>query len=166
MSGERYPCACGSMPVLVDGRSIYGNRPDLWDKPMWKCTACPDSYVGCHPGTTDPLGFPADKGLRRARSMLHEHRIDPLWQNAVEVGGYEVENEGQRKGITMLARGRVYAFLASLLGIEREACHTALFDIATCRRAWVELGPVTYPEIRAWAQTGKRKKKSKEKQGA
>ena len=45
-----------------------------------------------------------------------------------------------------------------LLGIEKEACHTALFDIETCRRAWAELGPITYGEIRNWAQTGKRKK--------
>lgn len=156
MTAKRFACpTCGEMPILTDGSRIYARRPDLHDKPMWQCKACPDTYVGCHPGTTDPLGFPAYPDLRRARSLLHDQRLDPLWKNAPDTGGYSIVGDDERKLIQRLARGRVYGFLASRLGIERDDCHTAQFDIETCRRAWRELSATTYPEIREWAQTGK-----------
>ncbi|CUA90875.1 Protein of unknown function (DUF3268) [Chelatococcus sambhunathii] len=142
--------ACHLVCRLTNGREVYSHRPDLHDKPIWRCDGC-DGYVGCHPGTTRPLGTPAGAELRRARMLLHDQMIDPLWMTAIEAGGYQPEDRAARAKIVRAARNRVYAFLAERLGLSREETHTAFFDLETCRRAWRALQGVTYPEIRAWA---------------
>ena len=49
--------------------------------PFWGCTRWPecDGTVGCHPGTTRPLGVLADKSTRQARIRAHE-ALDGLWE--------------------------------------------------------------------------------------
>jgi hypothetical protein len=148
---------CETAARLTDGREIYPHRQDLADKPIWACTVCEDTYVGCHPGTEDPLGFPADAALREARQLLHQRRIDPLWKHAPRTGGYgRLDEEGTRT-VQRAARGRVYGFLAERMGLTRESCHTAMFTIEQCRAAWEALTGVTYPEIREWAKFGDRR---------
>lgn len=149
--------ACQTAARLTDGREIYPHRPDLADKPIWACTVCEDTYVGCHPGTEDPLGFPADAALREARTILHHRRLDPLWKNAARTGGYGSLNEQGVKTVQKAARGRVYGFLAERMGLTRETCHTAMFTIEQCREAWAVLSGVSYPQIREWAKYGDRK---------
>jgi hypothetical protein len=140
--------ACGDKARLTSGREVYPHRRDLHEKPIWKCRC--GAYVGCHPGTTDPLGTPANAELRKARMLLHEKVLDPLWKTAADTGGYHPEDAKARIRICRSARRRVYAYLAFKLGIERDDTHTGMFDLERCRDAWRALQGVTYPEIRDW----------------
>ncbi|MBY0256178.1 zinc-finger-containing protein [Methylobacterium sp.] len=143
---------CGVAARLTNGAEVYPNRPDLADKPIWKCEVCPDAYVGCHPGGTEPLGTPAGPELRRARIVLHRDMVDPLWKHADRCGEYHPENEAARELIQRAARGRVYAYLAAGLDLTKDECHVGMFTIEQCREAWACLRGVTYPQIRAWAK--------------
>ncbi len=150
------PTCCGIPARLTTGVEIYPNRPDLSQKRFYKCDRC-GGYCGCHAGTTRSLGTPAGPELRRARSMLHDNMIDPIWKSAVASGGYAPENEEAAAKIRSAARGRVYAYLAHRLGIARKVCHTGMFSIEQCRAAWMALRGVSYPEIRAWYKAQPRK---------
>lgn len=149
-------CAhCGRPAVLVTGADVYGpRRPDLADKWLWRCDPC-RAWVGCHGTTKRPLGRPGNAELRKARMILHERMVDPLWQGAVTSGGYMPEDAKAVAVIRGTARARVYSFLAWRLGIDRDECHSAMFDLEMCRRAWVALRGVEYPEIRTWAKARK-----------
>lgn len=160
---EIYPDApvcrpCGLSCRLTDGQEVYPHRPDLHEKPMWKCDRC-FAYVGCHPNTTKPLGFPAGQALRTARSLLHERKIDPLWKRADRLPCYQPEDEAARKLIRNVARTRVYAFLAARLGIP--VFHTGEATIEQCRAAWKALEGVTYQDIREWWKATKPAKEEK-----
>ena len=157
---------CETAARLTDGREIYPHRPDLADKPIWACTVCEDTYVGCHPGTEEPLGFPADAALREARILLHHRRIDPLWKDAPRTGGYGRLDPAGITQVQRAARGRVYGFLAARIGLTRETCHTAMFTLEQCREAWTALTGVAYPEVREWAKRGDRPKPKSRKRGA
>lgn len=142
---------CNKPAQLVDGARMYPSRPDLHAKWYWLCLPC-GAWCGCHPGTKRSLGVPAGAELRRARSILHHDRLDPLWQNATAHYDHEPESPRAVAIIRNTARSRVYEFLAWKLGLDREDCHTALFDLATCRRAWTALAGADYGTIRAWAK--------------
>lgn len=139
---------CQIPAVLVTGAAIYPRRPDLHEKQLWQCTAC-DAYVGCHGKTSRPLGVPANAELRRARMLLHDRVLDPLWQRA-EVYYNRPEDARAIAIIRNSARKRVYAYLGWKLGLDPEETHTAMFDLETCRRAWTALAGIDYPFIRAW----------------
>lgn len=142
---------CQGQTVLVNGGVIYPHRPDLADKLFWQCAPC-DAYVGCHPNTDGrPLGKPANAELRRARRILHDRMIDPLWKNAIASEGYQPENEKAAKKIMRAARNRVYEYLADKLGLTKDETHGGEFDLETCQRAWGVLRGVRYATIRAWA---------------
>lgn len=112
----------------VDSDVIYPDRPDLHGKPMFRCSC--GAYVGCHPGTDVPLGYPAGPDTRRLRSRVHA-LFDPLWQA-------KMQRDGVRKG---KAREAGYEWLAAQLGLQREDCHVSHMDAATCRRAIAILEP-------------------------
>lgn len=154
---------CGRRARQTTGAEIYPHRKDLHAKPIWAC-AC-GAYVGCHPGTTAPLGTPAGPKTREARSYVHR-RLDPIWQNAWTLPCYAGERAPHVKDrkhppekaarlkqayITRTARVRVYEYLGAKLGLTREQCHVGMFDVATCRRAYAVLAGVDYETIRAWA---------------
>jgi hypothetical protein len=86
--------------------------------------------------------------------------IDPLWRGAVTSGGYMPEDAKAVAVIRGTARARVYSFLAWRLGIDRDECHSAYFDLAMCRRAWVALRGVDYQAIRSWAKERKAQQQS------
>lgn len=71
MADQAPTCYCGSPTKLRQSR--YGH--------FYGCSRYPecDGLVGCHPGTTTPLGHPADKKTRNARREAHE-ALDGLWQ--------------------------------------------------------------------------------------
>lgn len=125
---------CGGDCRITSGEEIYPHRPDLHHKPIWKCDPC-DARVGCHQeDPSRPLGFAANAELRKARMMLHNMKLDPLWK------GQETR------------RGDVYKFLANALGIKKEDCHTGHFDLERCRAAWVALKDQSPQSISAWAE--------------
>lgn len=147
---------CQREAELTDGAEVYPHRLDLSAKKFWICRPC-GACVGCHPGTTRPLGMLANAELRRARMLLHNRMLDPLWQTADQYDGYAPEDERARKKIRRRARERVYKYLANRLGLPREETHTGLFDLETCRRAWTALRGITYADIRTWARAAEAK---------
>jgi len=106
---------CGDRPMLVTGYSIYHGRPDLEHKLFWQCPRkC--SQVGCHDGTSVPLGGLATDAMRRARQRAHK-AFDAMWGDGVQC-----------------SRGNAYRMLAERLGIPVEETHIARFDVQTCDR--------------------------------
>ena len=105
---------CNNIADIVSGDRIYPHRPDLAEKKFYLCTPC-DAYVGCHPGTTKPLGRLADKTLRRAKVAAH-NAFDPLWRAGP------------------MTRLEAYQWLAEALGIAFADCHIGFFDLQQCQR--------------------------------
>lgn len=112
---------CGALAELTTGQAVYPDHPHLWERPIWRC-AC-GAYVGCHPGTDIPLGYPAGRETRLARSRAHD-AFDPLW----------MRKHNRDKISKGKARGLGYAWLARELGIAPQDCHISHFDAETCRR--------------------------------
>jgi hypothetical protein len=106
---------CGRAARLVSGDAIYPHRPDLFAKQFYVCSPC-DAWVGCHPGTTNPLGRLANAQLRAGKQRVHA-LLDPLWKS------------GQIK------RSSAYARLAGHMGIAPQDCHVGMFDLDECRQA-------------------------------
>lgn len=96
--------------------------------PVWACVPC-DAWVGCHSGTTKPLGRLADWRLRRWKRAVHAV-FDPIWQKRLELKRATDPTYTQKH-----ARGGRYKRLAELMGIPRTECHIGMFDIQRCRHA-------------------------------
>lgn len=105
---------CQRKADLVGGDSIYPHRPDLASKRFYLCAPC-DAYVGCHPGTEQPLGRLAKADLRRAKMRAHE-AFDRLWKEQ------------------QMGRHEAYAWLSKQLSIPIEKTHIGMFDLPTCER--------------------------------
>ncbi len=105
---------CNRQAWLVNGSLLYPHRPDLHDKQFYACVPC-GAHVGCHPGTTRPLGQPANAELRQARMAAHSS-FDRLW----------------RKGT--MTRNTAYEWLRRRLRLARGDCHIGHFDLQTCQR--------------------------------
>lgn len=105
---------CAGLSELVVGDVIYPHRPDLAAKKVWRCPPC-NAYVGCHPGTTKPLGRLANAALREAKIQAHA-AFDPLWRTG------------------WMGRHQAYGWLAMQLGLARDDCHIGLFDLDGCQR--------------------------------
>lgn len=118
---------CGVMSQLATGATIYAHRPDLGDKSFYLCAPC-DAYVGCHAGTTQPLGRLANAELRLAKKAAHA-AFDPIWK----------ARHAQKSAIDPtykvgMARGGRYKKLANLLGIPVAECHIGMMDVELCKR--------------------------------
>lgn len=131
---------CKVQSRLTDGREVYPHRPDLFAKPIYVCDGGCGGRVGCHPGTTKPLGTPANAELRLARSKVHR-LLDPLWMHAHNRGDMPKKR----------ARGLVYRYLGAQLAIPREEVHTGMFDTARCETAVAVLKGLRFAQIVAWA---------------
>lgn len=105
---------CAGPSKLVGGEVIYPHRKDLFEKNFWRCAPC-NAYVGCHAGTTIPLGRLADAVLREAKIQAHA-AFDVLWR----AGG--------------MPRQEAYAWLAEQLILPRDDCHIGFFDLDRCQR--------------------------------
>lgn len=116
---------CGLPAKLVTGREIYAHRVDLASKNFWNCSPC-GAWVGCHPGTLNPLGRLADTALRAAKQRAHA-AFDPIWQKECAGTGFKGR-----------ARRSAYAWLADAMGMKPEDCHVGKLDVAECDRV-VEL---------------------------
>lgn len=104
---------CSGEARLTDGSEIYPHRRDLWAKSFYRCQPC-NAYVGCHPGTTTPLGTVANAETRRWRNRAHEV-FDPLWRSKT------------------VSRSEAYAWLREKLNLSVDECHIAMFTPDQCR---------------------------------
>lgn len=105
---------CQEPARLVTGKEIYSHRADLHALPIYACLPC-GAHVGCHPGTTRPLGRLANAELRKAKMAAHA-AFDPIWKS------------GQMK------RKQAYRWLAEQLGIAVNDCHIGEFEADMCKR--------------------------------
>ena len=108
---------CGADLELKDASYIYhSSKSKQWGK-VWVCKNYPkcDAYVGCHEGTTLPLGRPANARLRTLKKEAHK-QFDPIWKSG------------------LMSRKEAYQWLASMLHIPLEECHMGLFDIKMCQK--------------------------------
>jgi hypothetical protein len=103
---------CNRRAKLTSSKRVYGGRDY---GPIYLCEPC-GAWVGCHKGTTNPLGTLANEQLRAARKAAHT-AIDPLWKNSDQ------------------SRASVYKWLASQMGIARKTCHVAMFNEDQCLQA-------------------------------
>ena len=123
MSAQSIPCDyCGCQSELVTGAEVYPHRTDLAHKLFYLCRPC-KAWVGCHPGTSDPLGRLADAELRMWKSRAHA-AFDPIWR-----AKQTRQNLNKRK-----ARSSGYLWLAKQMEIEPDLCHIGMFSVEQCRR--------------------------------
>lgn len=113
---------------LASSEQIYHGRDY---GPAYVCFPC-QAWVGCHPGTTTPLGRLANAELRRAKMQAHD-AFDPVWRAL-----YERRLASDPSYSRGRARGGRYKRLAALLGIPPQECHIGMFDVEQCLRV-VEL---------------------------
>ena len=102
---------CDSDSVLADSAEVYGGKSY---GPIYLCRPC-KAWVGCHKGTSNPLGRLANAELRKWKMAAHS-AFDPLWKT--------------RK---MRRRG-AYKWLSDALGILEEKCHIGMFDVDLCKK--------------------------------
>lgn len=137
-------CAdCGTDCRLVDGREVDPRDPEIVDVRVWACPDCPCAWAHHAPASGTAAAVPAGLETRNARELLVERVIYPLIQ--AETGG--------QPNLQPLAIDRLTGFLAHRMGIEREACEVARFDLEQCREAWRQLRGITFADVRRWAAT-------------
>ena len=145
---------CKSAASKVTGNEIYPHRPDLKCKVFYLCKPC-DAYVGCHPGSSVPLGILANAELRQAKRDAHLE-FDRLWK------------EGQ------ITRSKAYIVLARLMLSNPKNTHIGMMTVEQCKRVIAlcqPLAPLTekdYCEALEWAKANyplckPRKPKNREK---
>lgn len=116
---------CGSYEIeCVTEQRIYGKKYSKYvNQKYWRCKDC-GAYVSCHKNTSKPKGILANKEMRDYRSQVH-FLFDPIWkyyENDLNIPRFE-------------ARNRAYQWLADKMGIQKQYCHTAMFDIEMCKEA-------------------------------
>lgn len=104
---------CNSVAVLVwrDGNAQKPGRPK---KPYYVCPKGHDVRVGCHPGTTVPLGTLADLKTRQLRGIVHR-LFDRHWKHL----------ETRYNMPRWIARQGAYIWLSRKSGIALEDMHIA-----------------------------------------
>lgn len=90
--------------------------------PMYVCIPCA-AHVGCHPGTTKPLGGVANAELREWKIKAHA-AFDPLWQAKIRRDGCS-KSQARRAG---------YRWLSEQLGIPFEKTHIGYMNLDECKR--------------------------------
>lgn len=115
---------CNTPAVYVNSIVVYKTKS--YGK-IWVCYNYPkcDSYVGTHPGSDKPLGFPAGPKLRQMRHECHL-LFDKLWSNKElkALCGNNFKN-----------RHKAYKWLRQRLNLSYEECHFGMFDDDMCNKA-------------------------------
>lgn len=109
-SGSSVVCPYCQSPAqfLKSSADLYAGKDYGPAYVCWRCEA----WVGCHRGTTRPLGRLANKQLRKAKQAAHR-AFDVLWKDG-------------------WTRKDAYAWLARTLKIKPEDCHIGMFDEGRC----------------------------------
>ena len=116
-----------------EGVAVFNETSDIiYGKdfgPVYTCENYPlcDSYVGCHPGTTEPLGRLADQELRFWKKEAHKY-FDPIWKEKKinKIYPIYISDTTNRK--------KTYIWLSNQLGLKLEYTHIGMFDVDTCKR--------------------------------
>jgi hypothetical protein len=117
---------CHRRAPLVDSTVAY--KGSDYGRLVYYCEDC-DTSVGCHAGTTKPLGTMANAELRRLRVAVH-NLFDPICKMV-----YESRRLKDPKCSKSKVRKDCYARLAERMGIPAEMCHIGNFGDDQCRRA-------------------------------
>ena len=112
---------CGGWTRTIDSALIYNGQGFGWVVACAKWPAC-QAWVGCHRGTTNPLGRLADYELRKAKMEAHSW-CDRLWKKKYRMQ----QAEAHRR------RTEAYAWLAKAMGLRVKECHIGWFDIEKYR---------------------------------
>lgn len=109
---------CGGVIKLVPAVSIYGEaaakRLGLEREHIYQCQNC-NARVGCHKGTTRPLGNVANETLRLKRMETHQV-FDAYWKR---------QN---------MSRTAAYRWLAKQMGLPEGKAHIGGFEMDQCQR--------------------------------
>ena len=105
---------CGKNTKLITGAIVYPHRYDLKDKYFYSCKKC-NAHVGCHAGTYNPLGIPANIELRGIRMDTHR-AFDKLWKNSTHIK----------------LRSELYGKLMLFMDIKKQDCHIGKFNSEQC----------------------------------
>ena len=109
---------CGGVIRRVSASKIYGaaaaKRLGLEQEYIYQCQNC-NARVGCHKGTTRPLGNVANETLRLKRMETH-HVFDGFWR---------------RRGMT---RSQGYRWLAKRMGLPKGLTHIGGFEMEQCQK--------------------------------
>lgn len=108
----------------LDSSIVYGKNYGA----IYLCECYPicNSYVGCHPNSTQPLGRLADSNLRYWKKQAHKY-FDVLWKTG-EINKIYPEFI---KGATN--RSKAYKWLSKQLNIPGERTHIGMFDVNKCK---------------------------------
>lgn len=116
---------CKRQAPLVESAVAYGRD---YGRLVYYCEDC-DASVGCHAGTTKPLGTMAKAELRTLRSAVHR-LFDPIYKKLHEARQRKDPSFSRSK-----ARKECYARLAERMGMPVDVCHIGNFNEDQCRRA-------------------------------
>ena len=109
---------CGGVIRRVPGQQVYGEaaarRLKLKNEWFYQCQNC-NARVGCHKGTTRPLGNVANEVLRLKR--MEAHRVfDALWKSG------------------RMTRTGAYRWLAGELHLRPDRAHIGGFEMDQCQK--------------------------------
>ncbi len=107
---------CGGPVRLVPAELVFGastERLGLLNEMLYQCQNC-NARVGCHKGTTRPLGDVANEMLRLKR--METHRVfDEMWRRL------------------KWSRTKAYKWLAKEMGLPDKEAHIGGFEMAQCQ---------------------------------
>ena len=108
---------CGGPIHVVPAIRVYGSsvyRLGLENEHIFQCQNC-NARVGCHKGTTRPLGNVANETLRLKRMETHQV-FDAFWKS---------------QGMT---RTQAYKWLAQQMGLPENKAHIGGFEMDQCQQ--------------------------------
>lgn len=110
------PCEVCRQKGIV---AVMKFHPTSKHGPFYGCERFPecDATHGAHKATGAPMGKPADKPTRQARSATHE-LFDQLWKGPS----------------AWMSRDGAYLWMQGVLGMTKDEAHIANFDLATCEK--------------------------------
>jgi len=106
---------CSGSVKLVNNCEIYGAPVGDWPF-AYHCQKCCEAYVGVHPDTHIPLGYMADKELRKARQQAKVSFHEMLYTC------HKSRSEG-------------YHWLAEQLGLSISSTHYGWLNMIQCEQA-------------------------------
>ena len=104
---------CRSPVELKHSSAVYRNGKDYGM--MYVCSQYPkcDSYVGCHPNSSHPLGMLASAELRQARQRAHAS-FDRIWKAGLK------------------SRTQAYKWLKRAMALEAYEAHIGQMNAREC----------------------------------